>query len=175
MMNKRQQQQVLVAVISLVVIFVALFLIMFTVQRNNQITRENEANSTPSTQTLTVKPEETDEDRAKQIEDYVLEHYGVAEFGEILNQNKASVDSLAGVIADITEIKPTNPGSNDGEYTILFNRIWSTVSQTIAHNVADEVMRIAGPQMPSLQGITAEFRTYDGVPYYTEKADRTVL
>lgn len=121
----------------------------------------------------------TDTEYAEKIRKAVLEAYHVTEFPELLYQD---ADNLLGQTESIV---PTNPGSGDGEYTIHFvaEHNLSTWTDTQAQAAADIAMRIVGPQIPEVKGITAEISTWlagapggkGSKPYASLRAGREIL
>jgi hypothetical protein len=99
----------------------------------------------------------------------ILRYYHVSEYPEILYDNPSSD------LGYLTSITPTNPGAEDGEFTLHFSNQYTTTTQTKAKDEAADVMKIIGEKLPNVNGVTAEFCSYGGNPYYLERADRSVL
>jgi hypothetical protein len=121
----------------------------------------NQASETPK--------QEEDIQTASEISELILQHYNVAEFPEILYING---EDLLGYIVGIV---PTNPNANDGEFTLKFSNSWNTTTREKANDTAHNAMIIVGNKLPQVKGITAEFDTYAGQAYYTERVGREIL
>ncbi|GHT82340.1 hypothetical protein FACS1894125_4730 [Actinomycetota bacterium] len=112
----------------------------------------------------TIKPADTrqpDDITVKYIVDDVLRYYDVSDFSDILFQEP---DNLLGFTL---EVLPSNPGANDGEFTLRFIPIreGSTWTGGMAMTAAHQVMNIVKDQLPTVNGITAELEAY---AWYTE-------
>jgi hypothetical protein len=142
--------------------------------------RVNDAKNNPNI--VYVEPPKTpisDTEYAKMISDAILSYYKVHEFPEILYQDPENL------LGQTQSIAPSTPGSNDGEYTIKFiaEHELGTWSSAQAQSAAIEAMKIVGPQIPEVTGITAEISVWlsgspdkkGSKPYATFRAGRDVL